>query len=122
MSFPPGEMPATNTIKRIDPPPDSENPTTAQLKGDIDSGTTGDKVGTYDPGLSPLGTDDEAAGMTPEPHRIRLARQFERARRWAKGNRAVPTSHNTPSQAGYLFVGLIAAIALVLVVGIAATS
>ena len=120
MSSPPGEMPATSTIEPIDAPPDSSNPTTAQLKADIDSGRTGDKVGVYDPGLSQLGTDDEAAGNAPEPHRIRMARHFERARRWAKGARPAPTSHNTPSQAGYLFMGLIAAIAIVLAVGIAA--
>ena len=35
-------------------------PTTAMLKADIDSGSTGDKVAHYDPGLSQLGTDDEA--------------------------------------------------------------
>ncbi|NNM73039.1 hypothetical protein [Enterovirga aerilata] len=121
MSFPPGEMPATNTIRRIDAPPESSHPTSAQLKGDIDSGRTGDKVGAYDPGLSPLGTDDEAAGTSPEPHRVKLARQFERVRRWAKGSRPSGTSHDTPSQAGYLFLGLTAAIALVLLVGIAAT-
>jgi hypothetical protein len=122
MSFPPGEMPATNTIKRTDAPPDSGQPTSAQLKGDIDSGRTGDKVGAYDPGLSPLGTDDEAAGTPPSPHRIRLARHFESVRRWAKGARRVPTSHDTPSQAGYLFVGFTAAIGVILVVGIAATA
>ena len=122
MSFPPGEMPATNTLNRIDAPPESGQPTTAQLKGDIDSGRTGDKVGAYDPGLSPLGTDDEAAGTTPEPQRVRMARHFERVRRWAKGGKPVSTSHDTPSQAGYLFVGFTAAIGVILVVGIAATS
>jgi hypothetical protein len=122
MSFPPGEMPPTRTIKPIDAPPDSSQPTTAQLKGDIDSGRTGDKVGAYDPGLSPLGTDDEAAGMTPGPQRIRMARHFESVRRWAKGARPARTSHDTPSQAGYLFVGLTAVIGVVLAVGIAATA
>jgi len=122
MSFPAGEMPATRTIKRMNAPPESADPTTAQLKGDIDSGRTGDKVGAYDPGLSPLGTDDEAAGTTAGPERIRMARHFERVRRWAKGGRPLPTSHDTPSRAGYLFIGLTAAIAVVLVVGITATS
>lgn len=41
----------------------STNPTTQQLKGDIDSGKTGDKVKEgFDLGLATLGTDDEAAG------------------------------------------------------------
>ncbi len=35
------------------------------LKADIDSGATGDKIAAYDPGLSQLGTDDEAAGHAP---------------------------------------------------------
>ena len=121
MSFPPGEMPATKTIEPIAAPPDSSRPTTAQLKADIDSGRTGDKVGVYDPGLSQLGTDDEAAGNSPEPQRIRMARHFERVRRWANGARPVPTSHNTPSKAAYLFMGLTAAIGVVLAVGIAAS-
>jgi hypothetical protein len=60
-------------------PPASERPTTAMLKADIDSGRTGDKVAHYDPGLSQLGTDDEAAGHTPSHDRIALARETEAA-------------------------------------------
>ena len=52
--------------------------TVAQLKNDIDSGRTGDKVAFSDPGLSPLGTDDEAAGRPNSPERIALARATER--------------------------------------------
>ena len=37
------------TTKPIDPPPSSGRPTSAQLKADIDSGRTGDKVGVFDP-------------------------------------------------------------------------
>ncbi|GEP03623.1 hypothetical protein [Methylobacterium oxalidis] len=59
--------------------PRSERPTTAQLKADIDSGRTGDKVEHYDPGLSQLGTDDEAAGRPNGPDRIAAARQQEAA-------------------------------------------
>ncbi|AWN43507.1 hypothetical protein [Methylobacterium durans] len=60
-------------------PGPSDRPTTAQLKADIDSGRTGDKVAHYDPGLSQLGTDDEAAGRPNEAHRIAAARQQESA-------------------------------------------
>lgn len=63
----------------VAPPPNSERPTTAMLKADIDSGRTGDKVGHYDPGLSQLGTDDEAAGHAPSHDRIALARTNEAA-------------------------------------------
>lgn len=38
----------------------------AQLKHDIDSGKTGDKVDAFDPAAAPLGTDDEAAGTHPQ--------------------------------------------------------
>src|SRR3712207_6948847 len=37
-----------------------------------------------DPGLAPLGTDDEAAGRPPSPFRIALARHLESAERWMR--------------------------------------
>ena len=69
---PPGNLP-------VETPPDSDRPTTAMLKADINSGATGDKVAAYDPGLSQLGTDDEAAGNAPSHERIALARKTEAA-------------------------------------------
>lgn len=48
--------------------------TTQQLKGDIDAGRMGDKVPGWDPGLSPLGTDDEAAGTPNTPEQVAVAR------------------------------------------------
>jgi hypothetical protein len=69
---PPGNLPC-------DPPPDSDTPTSAQLKADIDSGRTADKVPHMDIGAAPLGTCDEAGGTPPTPQRVRLARQSERA-------------------------------------------
>ncbi|WP_409566632.1 hypothetical protein [Methylobacterium sp. E-005] len=60
-------------------PPAYDRPTTAMLKADIDSGATIDKVAAYDPGLSQLGTDDEAAGNSPSHERIALARKTETA-------------------------------------------
>lgn len=51
--------------------------TVAQLRGDIDRGRTGDKVSAPDPALSPLGTDDEAAGTPPGPRAIDMARREE---------------------------------------------
>src|SRR3982750_2586384 len=79
--------PPTHTVKPVDPPPPSDHPTPPMLKADIDSGRTGDKVGVFDPGLSTLGTDDEAAGRPPSPFRIALARYQETFGRWAKGGR-----------------------------------
>lgn len=40
--------------------PSRPTATSAQLKADIDSGLTGDKVSGLDPAAAPLGTDDEA--------------------------------------------------------------
>lgn len=36
-----------------------------RMRGGHDAGAYGDKVAAPDPALSPLGTDDEAAGTTP---------------------------------------------------------
>lgn len=100
---PPGNL-------RVTPPPASDRPTTAMLKADIDSGATGDKVAAYDPGLSQLGTDDEAAGNAPSHERIALARQTEAAslkvRRAAK-----PDGGNSWVIPGYYAaIGVIAAV------------
>lgn len=66
--------------------------TTAQIKGDIQSGLTGDKVAGSDPGASPLGTDAEAGGATFDPTWIEKTREEERAGRpvSATANAATP--------------------------------
>jgi hypothetical protein len=112
------DMPPTHTIKPVDPPPPSDQPTSAMLKADIDSGRTGDKVGVLDPGLSSLGTDDEAAGRPPSPFRIALARYQETFERWTRGGRS--TSGADQGQDGTLtvFVGSIVTIGVVLLIGI----
>ena len=71
------ETPPSPGNLHVAEPPASERPTTAMLKADIDSGATGDKIAAYDPGLSQLGTDDEAAGHAPSHDRIALARKTE---------------------------------------------
>jgi hypothetical protein len=40
----------------------SQPQTAAQIRADIDSGATAEKIGFPDPAAAPLGTDDEAAG------------------------------------------------------------
>jgi hypothetical protein len=52
--------------------------TTEQLRHDIDSGRTGDKVAVSDPAAAPLGTDEEAAGTPVDPAIISKAREVER--------------------------------------------
>jgi|RhiMetdeSRZDD1v2_1073273.scaffolds.fasta_scaffold3462334_2 hypothetical protein len=60
--------------------PAARGATLEQLRADIDSGRTGDKVPGPDPAIAPLGTDDEAAGSPPSPETIDLARQLENRR------------------------------------------
>jgi hypothetical protein len=48
-----------------------------RLRADIDSGRTGDKVAASDPSAAPLGTDEEAGGMTTPEEALKKARQAE---------------------------------------------
>ncbi|MBE7244136.1 MAG: hypothetical protein INR63_04230 [Actinomycetospora chiangmaiensis] len=103
---PPGNLPA-------DSPPDSEAPTTAQLKGDIDSGRTADKTPHVDVGAAPLGTCEEAGGTPPTSQEVRLARQNERApsEKTAKGYVHQRQPWVIPVYAGFI---VLAAVALAL--------
>jgi hypothetical protein len=112
------DVPPTRTVKPIEPPPASDRPTSAMLKGDIDSGRTGDKNPVFDPGLSPLGTDDEAAGTPPNAFRIALARRYENLGRWLGGSQRAGATHNKWDGFPVVFVGSIGVIAFVLVIGI----
>ncbi|AWN38448.1 hypothetical protein DK427_24195 [Methylobacterium radiodurans] len=56
-------------------PPPSDEPTSAQLKADIDSGLTGDKAPHGDVGAAPLGTCEEAGGAAPSVRDLRIARR-----------------------------------------------
>jgi hypothetical protein len=60
------------------PPLTGTGSTTPQLKMDIDSGATGDKLAVLDVGMVPLGTDDEAAGFPPTPELVHAVRQADR--------------------------------------------
>ena len=55
----------------------SSDDTLEQLRADIDSGRTGDKVSAPDPAMAPLGTDEEAAGTSPSPAAIALTRRLK---------------------------------------------
>jgi hypothetical protein len=88
----------------------------AMLKADIDSGRTGDKNPVFDPGLSPLGTDDEAGGTPPTPEQIKLARTEETKQRWRLGPRVMSDAHDKSDRGALsIFFGLILVTALVLV-------
>jgi hypothetical protein len=53
--------------------------TAEQLRADIDSGRTGDKVHNWDPTVAPLGTDEEAAGTPIAGKILSEVRKAERA-------------------------------------------
>jgi hypothetical protein len=109
------ELPQTRTTDPIETPPMSKRSTTAQLKADIDSGATGDKTQVFDPGLSPLGTDDEAAGRPPSQKRIDLARYHERFSRWAQGGRKTIGAHEMWDGSLTGFASFIVAVGVILV-------
>jgi hypothetical protein len=110
------DIPQTHTIRPMDEPPLTEGSTTAQLKGDIDSGRTGDKNAAFDPGLSPLGTDDEAAGTPAKPEQVDLARRQESSARWREGTEKDSYAHQDSRKALYAFLGFIGLV-LVLFIG-----
>jgi len=58
-------------------PQDRANPNTDMLRAEIDAGRTRDKVAVSDPAAAPLGTDDEAAGMSPRPAEVAEAMHYE---------------------------------------------
>ena len=68
-------------IEKPPPPVDpsrGETPARSEeLRRDIDSGRTGDKVPFRDPAAAPLGADDEAAGHPPSPEAVAGARAQE---------------------------------------------
>jgi hypothetical protein len=100
----------------LDKPPDNSRPTSAQLKADINSGSTGDKVEGFDPGMAPLGTDDEAAGTAPSAKAVKDARAAETDVRW-KGAGA-PASQPTGPIPAFRFSLIVALVAGGLVAGV----
>lgn len=98
-------------------PPASSRPTIAQLKAEIDSGATGDKIAAHDPGLSLLGTDDEAAGRPPEPARVAQAREQETQPRRRRATR-MNTAHGRNRWVMPLYAGVVVAIAFLIGLGL----
>lgn len=80
------------------PMPSPGGSTVAQLKDDIDKGLTGDRARTGDPGLSMLGTDDEAGGHPNSPELVDQMRQIERANPAAPTSNAGATGAHTQNQ------------------------
>jgi hypothetical protein len=64
-----------------------------QLRADIDTGRTGDKVPAPDPAAAPLGTDDEAGGSSPSPDAVAQSRRMETSRAHESDRAAVLATH-----------------------------
>ena len=80
------DMPRHDDPTELEPRPrplEDSGPTAtvAQLRQDIVSGTTGEKVAVLDPSMASLGTDDEAAGEPPSPELVAAVRNAERTER-----------------------------------------
>ena len=88
----------------------SSGGTLEQLRADIDSGRTGDKVSAPDPAMAPLGTDDEAAGTPPSPAAIALTRRLETSH---------PHPHQPQPQTGlghaWILIAFVIALAIAIV-------
>jgi hypothetical protein len=98
---------------------DDAVPNAAMLKADIDTGRTGDKNEVFDPGLSPLGTDEEAAGTPIVPAAVKRARAQETKWRWRWGSRTLSAAHDTDDRGAlYGFASLIVLIGAVILGGI----
>ena len=52
-----------------------------QLRAEIDSGRSGDKIAASDPAAAPLGTDDEAGGAPPSRNQVAMVHRQEVGRR-----------------------------------------
>lgn len=105
---PPGNLDARE-------PPDSDRPNVAQLKGDIDSGRTGDKIAHVDVGAAMLGTCEEAGGAPPTPQEVKLARTNEAA---SQRVRDAADPHGKRRWTLPLYVGVVGAICAVLIAGL----
>jgi hypothetical protein len=112
-----------DTNRNLKPPlPDGPKPaqggsTVAQLKDDIDKGRTGDRASTGDPGLSMLGTDDEAGGTPNSPELIDQMRKLETGRSNAGTDPSqAPAVHDQNQKSFPLALVLTAAVIAALIV------
>jgi hypothetical protein len=108
------DMPRHDDPTEIEPRPQPSpirgpGATVAQLRQDIDSGATGEKVAMLDPAMSPLGTDDEAAGAPPTPEMVQAVREAERVANPSPGD---PGNRNGVGLGSKLLAALIVAVVL----------
>lgn len=80
--------------------PNDAKPNVAQLKADHHQDRSNAKVEELDPGLSMLGTDDEAGGAPMSEEAIALARRQEQAQYAATAESAPTGARANASQSG----------------------
>ncbi len=85
--------------------------TVLQLKDDIDSGRTGSKTATADPGMASLGTCEEAGGNPATPAEIALARKEEKK----IGRLATAADKPATNIPFMIMIGVVVAVAVVAV-------
>jgi len=90
-------------------PRSPSGPNTDELRHDIDSGQTGEKIRGSDPAAAPLGADEEAAGAPPSPGDVGLARARETSMS------ADSQERNRGVGAAWLLIGFIVVLAAVLI-------
>lgn len=78
----------------------AEPETVEELRRDIDSGATGEKVGFPDPAAAPLGADDEAAGTPPNRAEMQAARARGAAEATGAAHPQVPGVDHSAGEAG----------------------
>ena len=83
------------------------NPTTDQLRNNIDAGQTGEKIAMPDPATVPLGTDAEAGGSPPTAKERQLEAAVAPKAPAGENSRALP--------GGMIYLVLVALLAIALI-------
>lgn len=94
----------------------NEAPTTSQLRGDIDSGRTHDKVIKSDPAAAPLGSDAEASGNPPTGQEVATARRHETGRKLASEPSSSRVATQSTNRSGWWFASIVAAVIVVAII------
>lgn len=99
--------------------------TSAQLRGDIQAGLTGDKQPGFDPAMAPLETDAEASGTTLNAQALDMERRHQRIGRRqevpaAHGDAMRPILSGTPPLYPWFWPVILAALTTICIVMIAA--
>ena len=110
---------SSEPLKGEHAPVGAPNPNVTMLKADIDAGRTGDKEAVFDPGLSMLGTDDEAGGNPNTAEQVAMARKAETSQAPANAASYDNAAGRKQPTAAWIFLAVIAVIGLGFVAALA---